>query len=90
MIFNDHRRRYQSFRRFTQELEAHAAELQRFYQEIHDIEAYCFHPLLVDWHAIAGQLPEVHRHFARPQDNAVRRRLAASQAGVVPWLYGRD
>lgn len=83
--------RYQAFVRFTRELEAVKADLSNFYKTINDsYHFFCFSIYVVDWHGIAGQLPEVHRHFERPQDNMVRRRLRNTLADRVPWLHGRS
>jgi hypothetical protein len=76
--------RCQSFKRFTAELESRAAELAVFYRAVANLEGFYFHPYLVDWHAIAGQLPEAHRHFAKRLDNlALRHRRAREDR--EPW-----
>ena len=82
--------RYQAFARFTKDLEAERGRLAMFYETIQNLTNFHFHEYTVDWHAIAGQLPEVHRHFERPRESAVRRRLKGSMADRVPWLYGRN
>lgn len=82
--------RYQAFVRFTKELEGARTELAKVYTLIRasDHERF-FGIYVVDWHSIAGQLPEVHRHFERPHENMVRRRLKNTLADRVPWLHGR-
>jgi hypothetical protein len=81
--------RFQSFKRFTVELERMGGALQDFYDSIHSVNQFHFHEWLVDWYGIAGQLPEVHRYFDRPQDNMVLKRMRNAQ-GDPPWVYGRS
>ena len=81
--------RFQSFKRFAVELERHSGELQAFYERITHVTDFCFHEWTVDWYGIAGQLPEVHRFFERPQDNMMLKRRRGGQGGVAPWVYGR-
>ena len=81
--------RFQSFKRFVGELERLGGELQAFYERIRSVREYCFHEWTVDWYGIAGQLPEVHRYFERPQDNMMLKRRRAGQGGKAPWVYGR-
>lgn len=81
--------RFQSFKRFTSELARMNGALQAFYELIRDMREFHFHEWVVDWYGIAGQLPEVHRYFERPQDNMVAKRLRNAQ-GDPPWLYGRS
>lgn len=83
--------RFQSFKRFVKELQAREADLGKLYATFAGLENFHFHPYLVDWHSIAGQLPEAHRFFARPQDNMLLKRLRNPQgAGRAPWLVGRE
>ena len=81
--------RFQSFKRFTMELERRNDELRVFYALIHNVKDFCFHEWTVDWYDIAGQLPEVHRFFERPQDNMMLKRRRNAQGGKAPWVYGR-
>ena len=67
-------------------MERHSGVLAELYRAIEGVRLVCFRETLVEWHAIAGQLPEVHRSFHCLPDIAVHRRLAESQAGAVPWL----
>lgn len=83
--------RFQSFKRFVKEFEAHAQQLYALYKELSDLENFHFHQYVVDWYEIAGQLPETHRFFARPQDNLLLKRLRNPQGqGRAPWLVGRE
>ena len=79
----------QSFKRFAVELERLGSELQLFYERIRNVKEFCFHEWTVDWYGIAGQLPEVHRYFERPQDNMMLKRRRAGLGGTAPWVYGR-
>ena len=82
--------RFQSFKRFSSELERRNGELQGFYRTINSIRNFHFHEWTVDWYAIAGQMPEVHRYFERPQDNILIKRMRNAQGEVQPpWLFGR-
>ena len=74
------------YRGTLEEVERHSGVLAELYCAIEGVRLVCFRETLVEWHAIAGQLPEVHRSFHCLQDIAVHRRLAESQAGAVPWL----
>jgi hypothetical protein len=83
--------RFQSFKRFVREFESHAHVLHALYKELAELEHFHFHPYVVDWYDIAGQLPEAHRFFARPQDNLLLKRLRNPNGeGRAPWLVGRD
>ena len=82
--------RFQSFKRFTEELQRRATELSAFYSEICNMENFYFHAHIVDWYRLAGQLPEVHRYFERPQENMLLKRLRNAQGQVAPpWIFGR-
>jgi hypothetical protein len=83
--------RFQSFKQFVKELELRSTELSGLYREFANLEQFHFHPYLVDWHEIAGQMPEAHRYFVRPQDNMLLKRMRNAQGGMrAPWLYRRD
>jgi hypothetical protein len=83
--------RFQSFKRFVKEFESHAHVLYELYTELAERENARFHKYVVDWYEIAGQLPEVHRYFARPHDNLLLKRLRNPNGeGRAPWLVGRD
>ena len=81
---------YQAFRRFTGELMGLSQALYKCFRDIQSVHEFHFHPYLVDWHAIIGQLPEVHTHFPRPLDNMLLRRIRNPQGRRPPWLRGRD
>lgn len=80
--------KFQSFKRFVKELEAHSADLATFYATLGHARVAFFHHYLVDWHAIAGQLPEAHRHFAPRLDNLALKRRRNPRDGA-PWAVGR-
>ena len=80
--------RFQSFKRFVGELEARAGELSKFYRGAADVHEFLFHRYLVDWHGVAGQLPDVHRHFTPKIDNMALRRKRNPQ-DQEPWRVGR-
>jgi hypothetical protein len=83
--------RFQSFKRFVKELESNAHVLYALYKELAEEHNLHFHAYVVDWYGIAGQLPEVHRYFERPQDNLLLKRLRNPQGeGRAPWLVGRS
>ena len=48
--------------------------------------------LTVDWHAILGQVPPVHRHFedTSPWTGLSEARRAAAEGRVPPWRFGRE
>lgn len=80
--------RFQSFKRFVGELEARAGELSGFYRGVASVHEFLFHRYLVDWHGVAGQLPDVHRHFTPKIDNMALRRKRNPQ-DQEPWRVGR-
>ena len=83
--------RFQSFKQFVRELESRSTELTGLYGTFAAPEQFHFHPYLVDWYEIAGQLPEAHRYFVRPQDNMLLKRMRNAQGETrAPWLYRRD
>jgi len=48
------------------------------------------HPLLVDWHSILGQMPQVHRYFDdSAAHNTSRMRRTAHGGQVPPWKFAR-
>lgn len=82
--------RFQSYKRFTEELQKRSIELQKFYDKITNMRFFHFDDWTVDWYHIAGQLPEVHRYFERPQENMLLKRLRNAQGEVAPpWIFGR-
>ena len=83
--------RFQSFKQFVKELESRSTELNALYSLFAALEQFHFHPYLVDWYEIAGQLPEAHRYFVRPQDNMLLKRMRNAQGEMrAPWLFRRD
>ncbi len=50
------------------------------------------HRLTVDWHAVLGQVPPVHRHFEdmTPWHGLSEARRAAAEGRVPPWRIGRE
>jgi hypothetical protein len=50
------------------------------------------HPLTVDWYAILGQAPPVHRYFedASPYQGLSEARRATAEGRVPPWRFGRQ
>lgn len=66
-----------------------------FYDIAFDDQNRYFHPLVVDWHTILGQMPETHRFFKN--DSLVQgllrqapRRNGADGAHVPPWRTMRN
>lgn len=57
-----------------------------------DETARQLHVLTVDWHAILGQVPPVHRHFedTTPWTGLSEARRAAAEGRVPPWRFGRE
>lgn len=82
--------RFQSFKRFVAEIQRRSLEVSRVCNELGNLKNFCFHKYLVDWHGIAGQLPETHRFFPRPQDNLLLKRMRNTDGKArEPWLVGR-
>lgn len=51
------------------------------------------HPMTVDWYAILGQIPPVHRYFedTTPYHGiSASRQASAAQGQVPPWRFGKD
>ena len=68
-------------------------ELTQLFLGLADQHERWFHPQIVDWHAILGQLPQVHRYFKNSAavQGLIRRarRNGADAAHVPPWRAGR-
>lgn len=68
-------------------------ELTQLFLDLADQHERWFHPQIVDWHAILGQLPQVHRYFKNSAavQGLIRRarRNGADAAHVPPWRAGR-
>ena len=82
-----------SHKRLGDLLGAKMGELTAVFQALADPHDRAFHPLIVDWHAILGQMPQVHRYFknsAALQGLIKRaRRNGTDAAHVPPWRAGR-
>ena len=82
-----------SYKRFGDLLADKLPALRRTFQLMLQPEHRRFHPLVVDWHAILGQMPQVHRYF---QNTSLvqglykrARRSADDDAHIPPWDIGR-
>ena len=68
-------------------------ELAQLFLDLANPHNRRFHPLIIDWHAILGQLPQVHKYFknsAAIQGLIQRaRRNGNDAAHVPPWRAGR-
>lgn len=63
--------------------------LMRFFRELRDPANYWFHPTIVDWYCIMGQIPQVHKYF---DDEAAQSGPAPRirNGGIVPpWRFAR-
>lgn len=64
--------------------------LRLAFQEIETHVIPTMHPLLVDWHTILGQMPQVHRYFDdSAAHNTSRMRRTAHGGQVPPWKFAR-
>jgi hypothetical protein len=82
-----------SYKRMGDLLGRKLPDLLPLFREFSDPHSRLFHPLLVDWHAILGQMPQVHRFFANTSNiNSIvkrARRSADAAAHLPPWRVGR-
>jgi hypothetical protein len=66
--------------------------LSAFFQTLSDPHERCFHAYVTDWHAILGQMPQVHKFFdngALLRGLTQRVQRAANAADhVPPWRFG--
>ena len=63
--------------------------LNQFFHSISDLANFWFHPTLIDWYGIMGQIPQVHRYF---DDEAAQNGPAPrmQNGGIVPpWRFAR-
>lgn len=81
--------RAQSFKLFAQHFESKRPQMQKFYQDALDPHTALFHPYLIDWHSIVGKLPEVHRHYPRPDDAFLGGNRKKWNSSDAPWMYSR-
>ena len=85
-----------SYNRLGDLLGEKIATLHKIFREMDDPLHTAFHPLLVDWHGILGQIPHVHKYF--DDDAAQHGGGAASKVGrrsggagqVPPWRVARS
>lgn len=78
-----------SYNRMGNALAEKQHTLTRFFQGMRELATYFFHPVLIDWYGIMGQIPQVHRYF---DDEAAQNGPAPriQNGGVVPpWRFGR-
>jgi hypothetical protein len=82
-----------SYRRMGDLLGQKLPVLTQLFTELSDPHKRLFHPLIVDWYAILGQMPQVHRFFFNSSSlsSTVKRarRDAAAAAHIPPWRTGR-
>jgi hypothetical protein len=83
-----------SYNRLGNLLGEKISTLQTIFREMETLENVAFHPLLVDWYSILGQIPHVHKYF---DDDAAQHAGAASRVGrssgagqVPPWRVARS
>lgn len=84
-----------SYQRLGNLLGEHGAALAAIFRSLSDEGRTRFDPYVIDWYAILGQMPQVHRYFddaqtssgPRPGATAARR---AAQGQVPPWRVGRQ
>lgn len=85
--------RVASYKRFGDLLNEKMGVLRTFFSDVlADAHAKWFHPYLVDWHAILGQMPQVHRYFSNAGAGlfpAKRGRNPAARDHVPPWKFGK-
>ena len=85
-----------SYNRLGNLLGEHGAALARIFRGLADEGRARFDPFIIDWYAILGQMPQVHRYFddsqtsAGPGGGAPAARRAAQQGQVPPWRVGRQ
>jgi hypothetical protein len=85
-----------SYNRLGNLLGEHGAALARIFRGLADEGRARFDPFIIDWYAILGQMPQVHRYFndsqtsAGPGGGAAGGRRAAGQGQVPPWRVGRQ
>lgn len=85
--------RVASHRRMGNLLGEKLEALGEFLETLGALHERLFHPYVVDWHHILGQMPQVHRHF-NIGDSLTRRlsraaRNPAAAGHVPPWRFGR-
>lgn len=78
-----------SYSRMGNALAAKSHTLTRFFRDMQDLAHYWFHPALIDWYGIMGQIPQVHRYFDdEAAQNGPPPRI--QNGGVVPpWRFAR-
>lgn len=82
-----------SYKRLGDLLGERVHTLGQFFSSLADQHERLFHPYVVDWYAILGQMPQVHRFFDggdallhRPK----RSRSRAARDHIPPWKFGKS
>lgn len=73
--------------RLMEDLSGRRERFRQLFARLADPAAVLFDPLVVDWHAIVGQLPMAHKYFQRGTENLAMR-FRATTALESPWLQG--
>lgn len=80
-----------SYNRLGNLLASKGQTLRAAFRLLEDPVQYCFHPTMADWHAILGQIPQVHRYF---DDDAAQHgptpRTQRMGGQVPPWRVARQ
>jgi len=77
-----------NYKKFGDWLSTNLHVLVAIFTDLERLHNNHFHPLIVDWYSIAGQMPQVHRYFDyTPSMDKV---MPNGQSGQgPPWRFGR-
>ena len=77
-----------NYKRFGEWLSTNLHMLTTLFTELEKIHNNHFHPLIVDWYSIAGQMPQVHRYFDYTPN--IDKGVTNTQSiQGPPWRFGR-
>jgi len=77
-----------NYKKFGDWLSANMPLLQSIFSDLKKPHNSHFHPLILDWYSIAGQMPQVHKVFEFTP--SLDKSMTSSQPGQgPPWRFGR-
>ena len=80
----------QSYNRFGRWLEDNDILLTNILRDLCTFHKIHFHPLILDWYKIAGQMPILHKSFDGFADKQTKWLQEKGTKSVPPWRVGRD
>jgi hypothetical protein len=80
----------QSYNKFGNWLQDNEITIAGILRDVQTIHGFHFHPLIIDWYKIAGQMPHVHKSFEGYINKNSKWQQEKGSKAVPPWKLGRD